>query len=455
MRPLALSQIAAWTGGRLSGADRRIDAVATDTRKLVAGSLFVALRGERYDGHEFVAAAAAAGALALLVEREVASALPQVRVNDTGQALADLAARLLQTRCGMVLALTGSNGKTSVKNLLAGILGRVAPTWATPGNLNNEVGLPLAVLQAPEDARYAIYEMGAGKPGDIAWLCAIAPPQVALVNNVGLAHVERLGSLQGIAETKCAIYEALPDDGIAVINADDAFSAYFSTRSAGRRLLRYGIEQDAEISARGIERHAEGSRFRLCTPVGEALLALPLPGRHNVLNALAAAAMALAAGAPLAAVVEGLQAASPVPGRLHTHRLGAGNLLIDDSYNANPDSLLAAIDSLAVTAGEAWLVLGDMRELGPQGAALHAECGRKARAAGLSRLWTVGELAGQASLAFGEGGRHFAAQQDLVEALGAALAGAEGVRCLVKGSRGSAMDQVVAGLLARENPHAA
>lgn len=454
MRPVLLSQIASWTEGRLIGDDRTIDAISTDTRVIPAGALFVALHGERFDAHEFIAQAEAAGAAAVMVSRPVETALPQVHVADTGEALGELAAGLQQGRPAVVLALTGSNGKTSVKTLLHGILARAGKAYANPGNLNNEIGLPLAVIGAPEDARFAIYEMGAGKPGDIAYLCSIVAPNVALVSNIAAAHIERLGSLSGIAETKAAIYEALSDDGIAVVNADDTYAPYFMQRLGARRVLRFGIEQDADICARDITLDTAGSRFQLLTPAGRAALRLPLPGRHSVANALAAAAMALAAGAGFDVIVEGLQAAQPVKGRQVAHALPGGNVLVDDSYNANPGSVAAAIATLAGD-GEAWLVLGDMRELGPDAPALHAEAGRQARSAGLARLWTTGALAREASAAFGEGGRHFDSREALSTALRTALAQARGVRCLVKGSRGSAMDQVVAGLLAGEGTDAA
>lgn len=448
-----LAQVAEWTEGRLLGDDVLVQSVSTDTRTLGPGALFVALRGEQFDAHDFIAAAESAGASAVMVSRPVETCLPQVHVADTEEALGELAAGLQQGRKAVTVALTGSNGKTSVKALLLSILSRAGVAYANPGNLNNEIGLPLAVINADEDAEFAIYEMGAGKPGDIAYLCSIVTPQVALVNNVAAAHIERLGSLYGIAETKAAIYEALPDDGIAVVNADDAFAPYFTQRIGARRVLRYGTEQDADVRARDIVSTEDGSRFILLTPAGRAEVNLPLPGRHNVLNALAAASLALAAGAGFDAITAGLQSASPVKGRQVAHRLTSGALLIDDSYNANPGSVAAAIATLVQGGGEAWLVLGDMRELGPDGAALHGEAGQQARAAGLKRVWTVGALAVEASRAFGDGGKNFRTQFELVQALRNELK--DGVRCLIKGSRGSAMEAVVAGVLAGESSHAA
>ena len=458
MRRVSLSTIAGWTGGTLLGDDVMVDAVAIDSRALATGdaataadTLFVALRGERFDGHDHVAAAAAAGARAALVSRALDVALPQVLVVDTQAALGALAAALQRTRRTRVVAVTGSNGKTSVKQLLLAILQRGGGAYANPGNRNNEIGLPLAVIDAPDDAAVAVYEMGAGKPGDIAYLAAIARPAVSLVNNVAAAHLERLGSLDGVADTKAAIHDALDDDGVAVVNADDAYAGRFAARvaalpGAARRVLRFTIDgAEADVAARDIVPGDGGSAFTLVTPDGEARIALPLPGRHNVANAVAAAALAIGCGRPLADIVAGLQGAMPVGGRLVRHALRGGATLLDDSYNANPGSLAAAIALLAALPGPRWLVLGDMRELGADGAALHAAAGQAARTAGIDRLYALGELAAGAATAFGDGGRTFATHAALADALRADLA--PGAQVLVKGSRGSAMDRIVDALL--------
>jgi UDP-N-acetylmuramoyl-tripeptide--D-alanyl-D-alanine ligase len=457
MKPMPLSRLADAAGGRLVGADAAhdvlIDAVSTDTRELDAGDgravLFVALRGDRFDGHDHAEAALEGGARALLVARELEVALPQVVVADTQRALAALAASLQRSRSGRgrIVGITGSNGKTTVKTLVLSILSRCGKAYANPGNRNNEIGLPLAVIDAPEDADFAIYEMGAGKPGDIAYLTTVVRPDVSVVNNIAPAHLERMDSLFGVADTKAAIYDALPAGGTAVINADDAFAPYFAERAHGRQLLRFGIEATADVAARDIRPGQEGSRFVLSTPQGEAEVALALPGRHNVRNALAAATLALAAGATLDAVRAGLEAAEPVDGRSVVHRLPGGTTLIDDSYNANPGSLHAAIELLAGGEGEGWLVLGDMRELGADAAALHAEAGRRAKAAGIARLYALGGLSAHAAEAFGDRGRAFDGHEALVQALREDLSGRAGVRLLVKGSRGSRMDRIVNALL--------
>lgn len=452
MRPLRLSDIAAMTAGQLIGDDIEVDRVLTDTRGLSAvtpenraRSLFVALKGERFDGHEHVQAAADAGIGAALVSR-AAGPMPQVLVGDTQLALADLARGLQASRTTRVIAITGSNGKTSVKTLALAIFEQAGRTYGNPGNRNNEIGLPLAVIDAPDDAQFAVYEMGAGAPGDIAYLAAIARPDVSVVNNIAPAHLERMGSLLGVADTKAAIYDALGESGVAVINGDDAFAPYFATRSVGRRQIRYALEATSDVTARDIVLHENGSEFVLQAPAGNAPITLAMPGRHNVLNALAAASLALALDVDLAAIARGLAAARPVGGRLVTHRLAVGAVLIDDSYNANPGSLAAAIDTLAALPGPSWLVLGDMRELGDGASALHAQSGVRAREAGIARLYTLGPLSAAAAEAFGENARAFDSHEQLAEALRADLT--RGVRVLVKGSRGSAMDRIVTALLA-------
>ncbi|HVB84438.1 MAG TPA: UDP-N-acetylmuramoyl-tripeptide--D-alanyl-D-alanine ligase [Rhodanobacteraceae bacterium] len=444
MLNLRLDEVALWTRGRQFGADAAINAVITDSRRVAPGALFVALQGEHVDGHDFVVAAAACGAAAALVSRRVESVLPQVLVDDVLLALGDLASSVRAQRRARVVGITGSSGKTTVKGLLAAILARRGVTHVTAGNYNNEIGLPLTLLAMPADAEYAVLEMGAGKPGDIAYLAAIARPQVALVTNIGAAHLERLGSVDGVASTKGALYEALPADGIAVINADDAYAGFFAGLAGTRRVLRFGLGSDTEVGVAELALAADGSRFRLLTPAGAAAVQLPLPGRHNVHNALAAAAVATALDIPLADIVAGLETANAVPGRLVRRVMPGGWTLIDDSYNANPGSVAAAIATLALAGGETWLVLGDMAELGAGAEALHAAVGAQARAAGIGRLFTVGRLSRAASAAFGSAGMHCHDQAALIAALRAALHA--GVTCLVKGSRSSGMERVVAAL---------
>ncbi|MBV2210246.1 MAG: UDP-N-acetylmuramoyl-tripeptide--D-alanyl-D-alanine ligase [Thermomonas sp.] len=449
MKPRSLSWIAHAVDGRLVGADGEVDGVATDTRTLPAGKpLFVAFKGEHFDGHSHVQAALEGGCVAALVAHSVAVAIPQIIVDDTERALGRFAAAVQHERSTKVLAVTGSNGKTTVKTLLLSILQQMGGAYANPGNRNNEIGLPLAVLDAPEDARFAVYEMGAGKPGDIAYLTAIARPDVALVNNVASAHLERMGSLLGVAETKGAIYTTMAEDGVAVINADDAFALYFQEHLHGRKSIRFGLDTHAEVSARAIHAGLDGSHFTLVLPSGEVETTIALPGLHNVRNALAAAAMAHAVGATHEQIGAGLAAAEHVNGRLDAHHLSTGVVLIDDSYNANPGSLAAAIETLSTCEGAAWLVLGDMRELGEDEAALHAQGGSQARRSGIARLYALGALSAHAAAAFGDGGVSYPSHEALIAALQADLH--PGVTVLVKGSRGSAMDKIVKALLKRD-----
>lgn len=441
---MKLAAIALWTHGRLLGSDVEVTGVAIDTRKLKPGDLFVAIKGERVDGHDYLAEAAARGAVAALVTRKVDSTLPQLLVDSAELALGDLASAVRAQRNVRVVGITGSNGKTTVKTLVASILSRHGRTHVSAGNFNNELGLPLSLLAMPADTEYAVFEMGAGKPGDIAYLAAIARPDIGLITLIAPAHLARMGSIEGVAETKGALYQALPADGIAIINADDAFASFFTGLAGARRVLRFGLEQPADVGADIIEQRVDGSRFVLSTPQGDAEVALPLPGRHNIANALAATAVALALEVPLDTIVAGLEQVSGVAGRLRREVVAGGWTLIDDSYNANPSSMAAAIDTLLLAGGERWLVLGDMAELGVEARALHAGIGERARARGVDRLFAVGPLGAATVEAFGAGGEHFEDKAALVAALRAQLHA--GVTCLVKGSRSAGMEQVVAAL---------
>jgi len=441
---MSLSAIAVWTHGRLFGADAAVTGVAIDTRKLQSGDLFVAIKGERVDGHDYLAEAAARGAVAALVTRKIDSDLPQLLVDDAELALGDLASAVRAQRDVRVIGITGSNGKTTVKTLVASILSRHGRTHVSAGNFNNELGLPLTLLAMPRDTEYAVLEMGAGKPGDIAYLAAIARPDIGLVTLIAPAHLERMGSIEGVAETKGALYQALPANGIAIINADDHFASFFGGLAGARKVLRYGLDHPADIGADIIEQRADGSRFVLSTPHGDAEVTLPLPGRHNIANALAAAAIALALDVPMDTIVAGLEQVSGVAGRLRREVMVGGWTLIDDSYNANPSSMAAAIDTLLLADGERWLVLGDMAELGPEARALHAGIGERARERGVERLFAVGPLGVATVEAFGAHGEHFNDKPALIAALQTQLHA--GVTCLVKGSRSAGMEQVVAAL---------
>ncbi len=435
------SQVAAWCGGRLVGADALLVGVGHDSRTLAPGALFVALRGERSDGHDHVAALVDRAGAAL-VERELALALPQIVVADALAALQRLARAWVDTLDLKRVALTGSNGKTTTKSLTAAILGRVGRTHATPGNYNNEIGVPLTLLGLGAEHRFGVIEMGCGKPGDIDELTAIVPPHAATVTNIAPAHLQRLGSEQGVAEAKAGIYRGLLADGIAVVNADEPHANYFRQQAGAHRVFDFGIDGPAAVRAEQLDVGLH-SRFRLATPSGSIAIELPLPGRHNVMNALAASCLALAVGAPLEVIAAALSQAEAVAGRQRRLEV-AGGVIYDDSYNANPGSLVAAIETLALEPSPRWLVLGDMAELGPQADRLHARCGALARARGIEHLYAVGPLSLAAADAFGAGATHYPRIEALIDELRAHWQ--PGTTALIKGSRSARMERVVAAL---------
>lgn len=442
----SLATAARWIGGDLIGGDTEFAGVGIDSRSIGPGQLFVALRGERFDGHAFVGDALAHGAIAAIVERPLTThAIRQILVPDTLRALGDLARGWRATLGATVIGVTGSNGKTTTRTLIQSVLAVAARTGGSAGNLNNEIGTPLSVLRLDRDLAYAVLEMGCGKPGDIAYLAAIGKPSISVVTNVGPAHLERMGSLEAIAGTKAEIYDALPPDGIGVLNADDVFAPLFRERLGARRRIEYGLEGAPEVTATALVLDGQRSQFTLMLPGASAAVDLPHPGRHNVTNALAAAAVGHALGLSVDQIVAGLESAPRITGRLDRIAV-AGGLLWDDSYNANPASVKAGIDTLVLEPGRHWLVLGDMRELGPTERALHAEIGEYAKARGVERLFTTGPLSEAAVAAFGAGGIAYSDRADLAAALAAGIG--PGIRVLVKGSRGSAMDDVVTRVLA-------
>ena len=419
---------------------------STDSRSLAPGNLFVALRGERFDGHDYVQSAEARGARALLLERAVRHERPALVVNDSGRAMGRLA-RAWRERLGLpVVAVTGSNGKTTVKEMIAGILSGVGPTHATKGNLNNAVGVPLTLFGLGQRHRYAVVEMGASRAGEIAWLSAITRPDVALITQCAPAHLAGFGSLAGIARAKAEIYAGLRAGGVAVINADDKYADFWRDSCRAQPQKTFAIEAGADVRATNLEVSASlpGTCFELNAAEGRIGIRLPLAGRHNVLNALAAAACCLSLGVDLAAIRRGLEQVEAVRGRLQIKSGRQGLRIIDDSYNANPASLGVALDVLAGYAGRRYLALGDMAELGDSAREMHIEAGQKARAARLDGLFTLGELSAHAARAFGPGARHFAAFDALMRAL-QPLAARE-VTLLVKGSRAMQMERVVRAL---------
>jgi UDP-N-acetylmuramoyl-tripeptide--D-alanyl-D-alanine ligase len=455
MSRLQLGELATLLGGRLHGADAVFDGVGSDTRSLQAGELFVALHGPSFDGHDFVAQAAARGAAGALVARRVDHVLAQVEVPDTLAALGQLG-RQWRRRCpARVLGITGSNGKTTLKEMCAAILSHCGSTLATRGNLNNAIGVPLTLCRL-RDETYAVIEMGANHMGEIDYLTRLVEPDVAILNNAGRAHLEGFGSIENIARGKAEIINGLRPGGTFVFNGDDRFADLWRALGSRLSLRSFGIRHPADVSSpadvyRVVWRDdAFEARFPVRCDAGEAEVSLALAGEHNRMNALAAIAGCLALGADLHAAVAGLAGLRPVPGRLCPLAGIDGARVIDDSYNANPDSVLAALRVLAAAPGRRTLVLGDLAELGEGAEAMHGQLGRQAAELGIERLFATGPLSAAATAAFGPGGRHFADQQGLIDALGSDISGEDSV--LVKGSRSARMDRVVLALRAGEAP---
>jgi UDP-N-acetylmuramoyl-tripeptide--D-alanyl-D-alanine ligase len=441
---MTLATAAAVLDGTLHGADVAFTGVSTDTRSIARGDLFVALTGPRFDGHAFVAEAAGKGAVGALVARAVAGDVPQVQVADTRLALGRLAAHWRQHFRIPLIAVTGSNGKTTVKNMIAAILGETGRGIATQGNLNNDIGMPLTLLRLRDGDRYAVIEMGMNHPGEIDYLTKLARPTIALINNAAAAHLAGLGSVEAVARAKGEIYAGLGDDGIAVINADDAYADLWRGLAAPHRCLSFGLDRPADVSA-DFALDAAGSTIHLRTPQGGITMRLSLLGRHNVMNALAASSAAQAAGASLADIQAGLEKLKAVSGRLEVKRGAGGARVLDDTYNANPGSLAAGVEVLKSSGGERVLVLGDMGELGEAAGEIHRRVGELAKRLGIERMYAVGELTREAVSAFGEGARHFSSHEALVEELRRHMHA--DMTVLVKGSRSSRMERVVAGIV--------
>ena len=453
MTRMSLSQVAAALDGRLLGGDASFSAVSTDSRHLAPGELFVALKGPRFDGNDYVGQAAVHGAVAAVVSRPVDVAMPCLLVPDTRLALGRLAA-LWRAACpAQVVAVTGSNGKTTLKEMIAAILRGRGPVLSTTGNLNNDIGVPLTLLRQ-QDEPYAVIEMGANHLGEIRYLSELARPDVAVLNNAGRAHLEGFGSEENIARGKAEIVTGLQPRGTFVYHADSKWAPLWRDLAAGRNCLTFGIDAGADVTSPGSARLDWTDRgfhngFAIRTGEGTVDVQLALAGAHNRCNALAAAAAATVLGCTLEQIRAGLARVEPVRGRLKPMRRPDGAWVIDDSYNANPDSVAAAIAVLAAAPGRKLLIIGDLAELGPDSAALHSGIGTQARSAGVDALYTVGVASEAASRSFGAGARHFADQSSLVDALRRAVGPGDVV--LAKGSRSAAMEKVVAALTTEES----
>lgn len=443
---MTLSQLADALQGHVRGGDARFAGVSIDSRAIVAGDLFVALAGPRFDGHDYLDEVAAKGAVAALVQREVAGAtLPQLVVADTRLALGQLGALNRAAFTRPVAAITGSSGKTTVKEMLASILRTQGEVLATRGNLNNDLGAPLTLLDLAPQHTAAVIELGASRLGEIAYTVGLTRPQVALITNAGTAHVGEFGGPEKIVEAKGEILEGLGEGGTAVLNLDDKAFAVWQARAGQHAVLTFSLD-NAEADFHSSARHSDARgcpSFTLHGPEGEVSVQLNLLGTHNVLNALAAAAAAHALGVTLAGIQAGLNAVQPVKGRTVAQFAVNGARVIDDTYNANPTSMCAAIDILAGFAGRTVLVLGDIGELGAWAEEGHRQVGEYA-VGKVDALYAVGPLMSHAVAAFGAQGRHFANQPDLIEALAAEQGSTTTI--LIKGSRSAAMENIVAAL---------
>ncbi|QYJ93431.1 UDP-N-acetylmuramoyl-tripeptide--D-alanyl-D-alanine ligase [Shewanella spartinae] len=448
MIPLKLSELAKVLNAKHIGDDLSVSKVSSDSRVVDAQTLFVALKGERFDAHDFAAKAVMDGASALLVERELPIAAPQLIVANSQKAMGQIGAHVKRCVAPKSVALTGSNGKTSVKEMVATILSTLHQVLYTAGNFNNEVGVPLTLLRLEPQHEYGVFELGANHLGEINYTSSLVQPDVAMVNNVASAHLEGFGSLEGVAKAKSEIFLHLAKDGVAVINADDAFADVMRRAAANHNQLSFSSQGNpADVSADELSADALGCyRFRIVYRDEQRTVSLPLSGRHQVSNALAATSICLALGLSLDEIVQGLMRLQPVKGRMQPTRLGRF-LLIDDTYNANPASVGAAIDWLQEIEGNRCLVLGDLGELGDNASLLHRQLGEKAKQQGIDALYSLGELSRASSEAFA--GKHFTDLDALVVDLVSyfnQLAGK--VTVLVKGSRSARMERVVEALIA-------
>jgi len=442
---MALKQAAKILKGTCTGQDVSFSNVSTDTRKLQSGDLYIALHGELFDGHNYIKQAEQAGAVAAIVHKNIKTNLPLIKVEDTRKALGDLAAAKRDEFKGKVAGITGSNGKTTVKEMLTAIVAKQGSVLATQGNFNNDIGLPLTVLQMQQE-EFAVIEMGANHAGEIKYLSAIAKPNVVLINNAAAAHLEGFGSLKGVAEAKGEIYSGLADDGIAVVNIDDDFSDYWlGLIGSNKKIIKFSMrDKSADV-------YAEEKNINLSSGLtvkvlnSELEIKLKVQGLHNVMNALAAISMSVALGIKHQYIVEALNEFCAVKGRLNFHKVSENLTVIDDTYNANAASLFAGIDVLVEQPGKHWLVLGDMGELGDDEQRIHFDAGIKARKSGVSRLLTIGSASQYAVDAFGDKAKNFATKEELLEFIKQNQP--KELVVLVKGSRFMQMEKIVESMI--------
>jgi len=443
---LPLKQIAEIVSADMPIVDVTVTGAVIDSRKVTPGDLFIAFKGEHVDGHEYIAKARESGAVAALVSEYQDDELPQIKVDDVRVAFGQIARAWLAECKAKVVAITGSNGKTSLKEMVKAILADVGTVSATQGNLNNDLGVPLTVCRIDKNDDYAVIEMGTNHPGEIAYLMSIVSPDVSVINNIAAAHLEGLGSEEGIAREKGSIYEGLKQNGVAVVNADMPYDSIWQPLIADRKTIRFALQNNADIYAEYIQPEPASSHFLVHIDGVNHHMTLPLPGLHNVSNALAAIAVSVALDIPVDAMVRGLNKIQAVPHRLQMRKGLSDSRLIDDTYNANPGSYLRALETLAGFQEPRWLVLGDFGELGDEADAIHQTMGLQAKSAGVTTLFTVGEKSQLAAAAFGDNAIHFEDVQTLQQLLQNTLTA--DVTCLIKGSRFMQLDKLADALVA-------
>lgn len=439
---MKLSQAAQIVNGKLCGQDTEYHTVSIDGRDIAQGDLYIALIGANYDGHDFIEQAANSGAVAAIVSHEVSASIPTILVADTKTALAELASAHRQQFAAKVISVTGSCGKTTTRALMHSVFAQAGKAQASIKSYNNDIGVPLTLLSIDNDANYAVVEMGANHAGEIANLTHIAQPDVAIITNAGAAHLEGFGDLDGVACAKGEIYQGLSSDGIAIVNADDNYAGFWRNLIGSRKIISFALKNTADITAKDVEFDEQGcASFELHTPNGAMNVTLQLIGAHNVMNALAAAAAGYALGLSNNQIQAGLQLANAEQRRLNEKVGIEGVVVIDDSYNANPSSVTAAMQVLARRDGTKILVLGDMLELGPHSQQMHADLGDTAKQLGLDYLYCYGKDTKYTAQQFGKHGRYFESQDELLNELKPYLAA--GVTLLVKGSSGMNMNRIV------------
>ncbi len=449
MIKMKLSELATPLTAHCHGQDTAFQGLSTDTRTITAGNLFIAIRGEQFDGHTFVIEAHKKGASAALVDHKIEAPIPQIIVKDTIAALGKLSALWRNQFSLPLIGVTGSNGKTTLKNMLASILSAAcqqdaALVLATEGNLNNNIGMPLMLARLNKNHRYAVIEMGMNHFGEIEYLTKLAKPTVTVITNAAQAHLEGVNDIAGVAKAKGEIFLGLDKKGIAILNRDDSYFDYWRDLVKQHQFLTFGLKNPADVTAT----ISKNQMITLHTPKGNIEVALPLLGTHNVMNALAATAAALAINIDLSAIKHGLENISAAPGRMRQYFLKNNIRIIDDTYNANPSSLQAAVNTLATFDGKKILVLGDMKELGPKAKEMHFNTGQKIREAGIDYLFTFGNLSAATTEAFGENAQHFTEREKMFTALQPHLK--NNATILIKGSRSMQMEKIVNYLVPRD-----